>query len=181
MQLPYRTRSNLEEYVKNQEWRDAALSDCPLHPAGGCSFARHGSYARKTSPGVRIARWYCPQSHRTFSLLPDFLAARLPGLLSTVEDSIIVVCSADSLEAAADSVRGLEVTLPAATRWLRRRIRAVGAALAFVVYAICVDAVAMLSASRVTIDDAGVLLSLRRSLSPLILNSLPAPLGFLPA
>jgi hypothetical protein len=30
---------------------------------------------------VRIARWYCPEGHRTFSLLPDFLAAKLPGSL----------------------------------------------------------------------------------------------------
>ena len=31
----------------------------------------------KTPRGTRIARWYCPQSHTTFSLLPDCLAARL--------------------------------------------------------------------------------------------------------
>lgn len=39
----------------------------PLHPNGGYAFRRHGSYARLTSPGVRIARYYWPQGHMTFS------------------------------------------------------------------------------------------------------------------
>ena len=41
--------------------------------------ARHGTYARKTPRGTRIARWYCPQSHTTFSLLPDCLARAAAG------------------------------------------------------------------------------------------------------
>ena len=71
--------------VRAQAWRDASLERCPNHPHGGCSFARHGTYARKTPRGTRIARWYCPESHTTFSLLPDCLAARLPGTLDEVE------------------------------------------------------------------------------------------------
>jgi hypothetical protein len=96
---------------------------------GGCSFARHGSYARATPRGCRIARWDCPESHRTFSLLPDFLAARLPGLLASIEDDITVASSCKSMEAAADVLRGPEITLAAAIRWLRRRVQAVRAAL----------------------------------------------------
>ncbi|MFZ0788621.1 MAG: hypothetical protein WAM94_03245 [Chromatiaceae bacterium] len=47
--------------------------------------ARHGTYRRVSPLGTRIARWYCPTGPRTFSLLPDCLAARLSGTLSEVE------------------------------------------------------------------------------------------------
>ena len=104
MQIPLRTLSSVDAYVGNREWRDARLSGCPLHPSGGCSFARHGSYARVTPRGLRIARWYCPEGHQTFSLLPDFLAVGLSGLLAAIDDSITVAASAKSMEAAAGCV-----------------------------------------------------------------------------
>jgi hypothetical protein len=72
----------------------------------GDLFARHGSYLRVTPPGLRVARRYCPEGHRTFSLLPDFLAAGLPGLLDTIQACVAVVQSARSMESAADLVRG---------------------------------------------------------------------------
>jgi hypothetical protein len=180
LQIPLRTLSSIEAYIANQEWRDTCLPRCPLHPSGGCSFARHGSYARLTPPGVRIARWYCPEGHRTFSLLPDFLAAKLPGLLESIEDTVVAASSAKSMEAAADALRGPDVTLPSALRWLYRRVQAVKAV---------VDAVSRLvlgrgnstamweSVTRIDLDQH-VLLGLRRSLPPQFLNSLPAPLGF---
>ena len=37
---------------------------------------RHGTYPRRTPTGMRIARYYCPTAHETFSLLPDCLATR---------------------------------------------------------------------------------------------------------
>jgi hypothetical protein len=111
--------SSVDAYIRNREWRDARLSGCPLHPSGGCSFARHGSYVRVTPRGLRIARWYCPEGRRTFSLLPDFLAARLPGLLASIEDSITIASSAKSMEAAADALRGLDVSLPVIRRGIR--------------------------------------------------------------
>lgn len=52
----------------------------PSSPQGGCGFARHGTYRRVTPAGTLIPRWYCPQGHCTFSLLPDHLAARRPRL-----------------------------------------------------------------------------------------------------
>ena len=55
---------------------------CPNHPRGECLLARHGTYARKRPAGMQIARWYCGESHTTFSLLPDCLAARLPRTLT---------------------------------------------------------------------------------------------------
>ena len=57
----------------------------PIAARGGCGFSSHGAYERKCPAGTLIARWYCPQGHRTFSLLPDHLAARFPGTLSEIE------------------------------------------------------------------------------------------------
>src|SRR4051812_45636416 len=173
MQIPLHTLSGVDTYIRNHEWRVARLSACPLHPSGGCSFARHGSYTRVTPPGLRITRWYCPEGHQTFSLLPDFLAAGLSGLLDAVEDSIAVARSAKSMEAAADLLRGPDVSLPGAVRWLRRRVRAVRAAL---------DAVSRLvpelPADRPGVDRPGLLCRLRRTLPPAVLADIPAPLGF---
>lgn len=180
MQIPLRTLSSVQAYIANQEWRDACLPRCPLHPSGGCSFARHGSYVRLNPPGVRIARWYCPEGRRTFSLLPDFLAAKLPGLLEAIEDNVAATLSAESMEAAADALRGLEVTLPSALRWLRRQVRAVKAvvdAVSRLVLEQPNSVVAWEPISRIDLGQHG-LLGLRRSLSPQFLNSLPAPLGF---
>ena len=56
MQISLHTASSAETYVTNHEWRIAKLPKCPLHPEGGCSFARHGSYPRVTPQGLRIAR-----------------------------------------------------------------------------------------------------------------------------
>ena len=130
VQLRLRTGLTGEQYVTAQGWRDATLARCPHHPGGGCSLARHGTYARKTPPGTRIARWYCPESHTTFSLLPDCLAARLPGTLAELEDAVVVAERATSLAAAANTVRRDPIELPGAVRWLRRRIRLVRLALA---------------------------------------------------
>jgi hypothetical protein len=169
LQIPLRTLSSVEAYIANQEWRDVRLPHCPLHPSGGCSFARHGSYARVRPQGMRIARWYCPEGHRTFSLLPDFLAARLPGLLVSIEHAVAAVFSAKSMEAAADALRGLDVTLPSAVRWLRRRLRAVEAvhgAVSRLAAEVAVGAFPKGSMPPTELGQGYLLLELRRSLSP---------------
>lgn len=182
MQIPWHTSSTVEAYVADEEWRHACLSCCPLHPQGGCSFVRHGSYERLTTPGVRIARWYCPEGRRTFSLLPDFLAARLPGLLASIENSVIVAHSSRSMEAAADALRGLDISLPSAIRWLSRRVRSVRAS---------IDAVMLLtpqpllsssssSAWQCYSGEGSLLARLRGILSAEFLNRIPVPLGFKP-
>jgi hypothetical protein len=178
LQIPLRTASTVEAYVANEEWRSARLSHCPLHPDGRCSLCRHGSYERLTTPGVRIARWYCREGRRTFSLLPDFLAARLPGLLATIEDSVILAGSARSMEAAADVLRGLDISLPCAVRWLRRRVSAVRASIAAAA-AIAPRLMSSFMAEATSRSDAApVLLRLRTELTSEILDWIPAPLGF---
>lgn len=172
MQISLHTASSAETYVRNHEWRTARLPGCPLHPKGGCSFARHGSYPRVTPRGLRIARWYCPEGHRTFSLLPDFLAARLPDLLDSIEESVTVADSAKSLEAAADLLRGPDVGLPGAIRWLRRRVQSVRAALAAVARLVPLPPVG------IDVDERHFLRRLRRSLPTTVLANIPAPLGF---
>ena len=122
VQLRYATGPAGEQYVSAELWRQARLDRCPLHPHGGCGFARHGTYERKTPAGTHIARWYCPQGHCTFSLLPDHLAARFPGTLPEIEQVVAAAQGASSLEACADALRPDPVSLPSALRWLRRRL-----------------------------------------------------------
>ena len=133
MQLRYKTGLTGEEYVRAEAWRDARLERCPNHPHGGCSLAGHGTYARKTPRGAKIARWYCPESHTTFSLLPECLAARLPGELDEVEQVVAHAEQAPSLAAAANELRRDAVELPGAMRWVERRVRLVHHVLSIVI------------------------------------------------
>jgi len=129
VQLRFKTPLSSREYVSEQAWRDASLERCPLHPEGGCSFARHGTYGRVNPLGTRIPRWYCPEGHCTFSLLADCFASRLPGSLSDLEQVVVEVEQARSLEAAANALRTDDISLPGAIRWTRRRVQQVHAAL----------------------------------------------------
>jgi hypothetical protein len=115
VQLRFETSFTSKEYVTHQAWRDATLERCPLHPAGGCSFARHGTYERVNPPGTQVPRWYCPEGHCTFSLLADCFAARLSGSLQEVEAVVVAAEQAASREAAADELR-LDIELPGALR-----------------------------------------------------------------
>lgn len=72
------------------------------------------------------ARWYCSRGHRTISLLPDHLAARFPGTLAEIERVADAAHTRPaSLQACADALRPDPVSLPSATRWLRRRLAVV--------------------------------------------------------
>jgi hypothetical protein len=181
VQLRYQTGHTSEDYVSRQAWRSASLPRCPNHPHGGCSFARHGTYPRKTPAGTRIARWYCPQSHTTFSLLPDCLAARLPGTLNELEQVVALAEQVPSLEAAANALR-LDIELPGALRWLRRRIRRVRQCLVIVIGLLpepLAGCAATITAVRACLGQAAVLVLLR-SLVTAQLAHLPTPLGFQP-
>ncbi len=180
VQLRFETGLTGAEYVTREAWREARLSHCPLHPRGGCGFARHGSYARKSPAGTRIARWYCPQGHRTFSLLPDHLAARFPGTLSEIERVVATVEQASSLERAADTLRSDPVSLPSAVRWVRRRVAAVRALLTIVVGLFpqsLLSCTPTIAALRARLACEQVLVSLRE-LAQVHLQALARPLGF---
>lgn len=180
VQLRFETGLTGAEYVTREAWREARLSRCPLHTRGGCGFARHGTYERKRPAGTLIARWYCPQGHCTFSLLPDHLAAGFPGTLSEIERVVATVEQAKSVEAAADTLRSDPVTLPSAVRWVRRRVAPVRALLTIVVGLFprwllgCVPTIAALR-GRLACEQVLMLL---RELAQIHLQALARPLGF---
>lgn len=181
VQLRFATTHTSNDYVTQQAWRNASLARCPLHPYGGCSFARHGTYARVKPPGTRIPRWYCPEGHCTFSLLADCFAARLSGTLCEVEAVVAQVEQARSLETAANGLR-LEIELPGVLRWLRRRVQAIHLTLVLLKglmpawFAACDPT---LAAFRQRLARDAVLLPLRE-IAACHLPVLPPPLGFCP-
>jgi hypothetical protein len=131
-------------------------------------------------PGTRIARWYCPQAHRTFSLLPDHLAARFPGSLHDIEEVVAVVEQARSVEAAADQLRSDDITLASALRWVRRRVVPVRVLLTIVIGLFpqlllgCAPTIAALR-ERLACEPVLVVL---REVAELHLQALASPLGF---
>jgi hypothetical protein len=157
------------------------LDRCPFHPGGGCGIRRHGTYERLDPPGARIARWYCRRAQATVSLLPDCSAARLPGSLAEVEQVVVAVESAATVEAAADALRP-DVELPARLRWVNRRRALVYAGLV----ALRTLMPEELGECAPTIggfcDALGVtpVLPLLRSIGAEHLHALPPPLGFGP-
>ena len=180
MQLRYQTGLSGEQYVTAQAWRAARLERCPKHPRGGCSLARHGTYARKLPRGTKIARWYCPESRTTFSLLPDFLAARLPGTLDEVEAVVVAAEGAPSLEAVANEVRPHAIELPGAMRWIRRRVGLIHDALRRVIGLIperLAGCAATMGAVRERLGTHRALMKLRGLVAEQ-LQMLPVPLGF---
>jgi hypothetical protein len=181
VQLRFATGLTSESYVSRQAWREASLPGCPLHPKGGCGWARHGTYARVHPGGARVARWYCRAGHRTFSLLPDCLAARLPGTLAEVERVVATVEQAKSLEAAADTLRP-DIELPGAVRWVRRRVKAVHGALITIVGLLperFAGAVASVLGLRAHLGVTSVLPALRAIAAPFLPGVVP-PLGLRP-
>ena len=186
MQLRYETGLTGEQYVRAEAWRDARLERCPNHPHGGCSLARHATYARKTPPGAKVPRWYCPESHTTISLLADCLAARLAGTLDALEAVVVAAEEAQSLEAAANEVRRPEddgaVELPGAMRWVRRRVRLVHHVVSLVIGLLpepLARCIAEMGAVRTRLGTDCALRALR-VLTAEQLHALPAPLGFQP-
>lgn len=182
MQLRFQSGHTSSDYVSLQGWRSARLARCPLHPKGGCGFARHGTYPRKDPPGTRIARWYCRQGHRTFSLLPDHLAARFPGTLAQIEEVVAVVEASASLEAAANALRPDDVSLATALRWIRRRLRLVRINLIAVVSLLpdlFVGTAPSIHALRRLLGAESALVSLR-AISAVHLAALSRPLGLRP-
>jgi len=182
VQLRFATGLTSEEYVRQKGWQFATLKQCPLHPEGGCGFARHTPYTRVEPPGAQVARFYCPDGHTTFSMLPDCLASRLSGSLEDVER----VCTEvegrhQSLEATAERLRP-DIQLQGALRWVRRRVGAVVGALVAIV-GLRPDLFAgrqpSLENFRSVLGVEHVLPALRETVAR-YLAGLPPPLGFGP-
>lgn len=178
MQLREASSLTSETYLAQRAWQRASLAACPRHPRGGCGFARHGTYPRQTPAGMRIARYYCPTAHETFSLLPDCLASRFPGPLDDLERVVAQVEAARSIEAAADVLRP-DIVLPSAVRWVRRRLTLVRATLVAVVTLLpdLLGGDVHLGAVRTALATDHALVTLRTR-AALLLSALPRPLGF---
>jgi hypothetical protein len=177
-----------EQYVTEQAWESAILERCPFHPDGGCGLEKLGSYPRVEPDGTRIARWWCPKQKASISLLPSFLAARLSGTLASVEAVVAAVEEAGSSEAAVDTVYPPEaedsVGLVCALRAMRRRVRAVRAALLALVTLMPERFAGIrptLAAFRESLGPGCqcVLVALR-GLAERHLGALPAPVGLRP-
>ena len=181
VQLIHETDLSAEDYVSTQAWRDAKLERCPNHSDGGCRFARHGTYGRKTPTGLRVARYYCPDTPMTFSLLPQFMAAGMAGTLHAVEDSAAAVESEGGLAAAVERVRpGHHGDPRAARRWIRRRALWVETFLGIVI-GLFPDLFAgtpiRIDAFREHAGTGSVLITLRLLCTD-HLQALPTPVGF---
>lgn len=178
MQLRHSTTLTSKEYVTQAAWRQARLDVCPRHPEGGCGFASHGTYLRVKPPGMRVARWYCPKAQMTFSLLPDCMCARMGGTLDETEE-VVALSERIGVEKAAMELRVVEVELPGALRWLRRRRLGVHAALLALITALPgqLGTVAEIEAMRLALAKQRLLVALRE-IGAAHLQSMPAPLGF---
>jgi hypothetical protein len=124
-----------------------------------------------------VARWYCPEAHTTFSLLPDCLSSRLGGSLDEAE-AAVAASEFMGVEAAAQALRVDEVELPGALRWLRRRRRGVRAAVLALVTAMPgrLGSVAEVRAIRTVLGTERALVALRE-IGRDRLHALPPPLG----
>jgi hypothetical protein len=173
-----------EGYVTQRAWESAILDACPFHPEGGCGLEKLGSYGRVEPAGVRVPRWWCPKQRASISLLPSFLAARLSGTLAAVEQVVDAVEAAGGIAAAVDAVHPPEaedaIGLVCALRSIRRRVRAVRAAL-LAIATLMPERFAgvgpTLRAFREALASADVLVTLR-ALAERHLGALPVPLGF---
>ena len=184
MQLFWKCPLADERYVTQRAWEGAILDRCPFHPEGGCGLEKLGSYERVEPPGARIPRWWCPKQRESISLLPSFLAARLTGTLADVEHVVATVESAGGVSAAVDTVHPPDaeepIGLAGALRSIRRRVRAVRAALIAIATLLperFAGVPPTLARFREALGGGAVLVRLRE-LAERHLGSLPAPFGF---
>ena len=118
----------------------------------------------------------------TFSLLPECLAARLPGTLRRLEAVVAEAERASSLAAAAEVLRTDPVGLEGAMRWVRRRLERVHNAL-HIVRGLRPDLLggcpAEVTAVQARLATSIALVVLRGELAERLAVA-PAPLGFYP-
>jgi hypothetical protein len=184
MQLSWKNPVADDRYVADRAWERAVLCACPFHPEGGCGLQKLGTYGRVSPPGTRVARWWCPAAGKSVSLLPTFLACRLSGTLDEVEAVVAAVEQVGGLAPAVESVHPADaedaIGLEGARRSMRRRVRAVHAALLAIV-TLMPDRFAGIESTvtglRAALSTKRVLVALRE-LAARHLPALPTPLGF---
>lgn len=184
MQIVWKCSLSDEGYLIERAWERAIISSCPFHPEGDCGVEKLGSYGRVAPEGIRVARFWCPKARASISMLPSFLAARLSGTLAAVEDVVAKVEQAGSIAKAVDAVHPPDaadaVGLVCALRSIRRRVRAVHAALLAIatLFPERFGSVrATVTGFRETLGCEAVLVTLR-DVAERHLASLAAPLGF---
>jgi hypothetical protein len=184
MQVLWKCPLTDERYVTQRAWEGAILDRCPFHPEGGCRLEKLGSYERVEPPGARIPRWWCHQQRESISLLPSFLAARLQGTLDAVEQVVAAVEAAGGVSAAVVTVHPPDAVVPiglaGALRSIRRRVRAVRAALIAIATLLPERFAGIpptLAAFHELLGPGRVLIRLRE-LAERYLGALPSPLGF---
>jgi hypothetical protein len=184
LQLSWKCPLADEGYVTQRAWESAILDACPFHPEGGCGLQKLGSYGRVEPAGARVPRWWCPKQRASISLLPSFLAARLPGTLDEAEAVVAAVEAAGGVAQAVDAVHPPDapgaVGLVCALRSIRRRVRAVRAAL-LAIATLMPERFAGVAATLASFRDAlatGSVLVTLRELAERHLGALPVPLGF---
>lgn len=132
---------------------------------------------------MRVARFYCPTGHRTFSLLPDCLASRLSSTLAEVEQVVLTAEAAPSLEQAAERLRP-DIETQGGVRWVRRRLRPIRVALlalaTLLPQALGMLGVPTLTGVRASLGAERPALERLRDLAGAQLRSLPPPLGLGP-
>ncbi len=144
-------------------------------------------FAQKRHLSAQVSPWYqdrqmvLPDGHMSFSLLPDCLAAHLSGSLMQIEDILTEVENSPSQEAAADHIR-IDILLPGALRWIRRRIFLVKASLRMLIQllpGLFADCHLSILSFQSVLNVDYVLPQLRQVASS-YLSVLPPPLGFGP-
>ncbi len=127
----------------------------------------------------------CRTSDTTVSLLPSFLASRVSGTLDAIEDAAAVAEEALIQDEAVEVLRPSDiedaVTLPAAQRWLLRRVRWVREALTTLATLLpeLHGTPPTVAAMRARLGTTSALRTLR-GLAAGHLQALPAPIGFAP-
>lgn len=186
MQLRLATKLTCEAYISREAWEGTCLEQCPRHPRGNCGFASHGGYLRKHPAGLWVRRWYCPQAHQTFSLLPDFAAARLPGTLEAIEVAVATFeTDRRAGMAAYEAAQRLRPDIEAqgALRWIRRRRAWAKAALILLVGCapdLLTQCELTILAARQVLRSPQVLVDVR-GLAAVCLAHAPTPVGLAPA
>ena len=130
---------------------------------------------------MQVARWYCRDAHRTFSLLPDCMSSRLMGSLDEAEQVVVRVEESSSVEEAAQKLRP-DLEVAGALRWVRRRVQGVHASLLILLTLLPgrLGTTARLVELRSQLSTSRCLVMLRE-IGTAHLHALPRPLGFRPA